>query len=69
MTKRNQALFAAAASTVCAIVWLVNCILDVAYGLVMTGQFPLHALAAAAWTACAVCWWLRAGRETRKSEC
>ena len=66
MTGRKQALFAAVSSTACAAVWLVNCVLDVAYGL--TGELTMHVLMTGIWTLCAACWWGRA-RRIGKPEC
>ena len=59
MTKRNQALFAAAASTACAAIWLVNCVLDVTMKLEAPGQMALHVICTVIWALIAAMWWVR----------
>ena len=65
MTKCRQALFAAVSSTVCAVIWLVNSVLDVTMKLETPGQTALHMFSTAVWAACAVVWWLRWKQERR----
>ena len=54
MTRLKHTLLAAAASTVCAAVWLANCVLDVCWGI--CGSLPQDVLLSCVWSACAVLW-------------
>ncbi|MBQ7850238.1 MAG: hypothetical protein IJ343_10980 [Clostridia bacterium] len=63
MTRLKHTLLAAAASTVCAAVWLANCVLDVCWGI--CGSLPQDVLLSCVWSACAVLWWLRWRQERR----
>ncbi len=59
MTRHRQALFAAASSSVCAVIWLANCVLDMTMKLEAPGQMALHVLCTVIWTVIAVMWWIR----------
>lgn len=59
MTRQKQTLFAAVTSTACAVVWLVNYVLDVALKAAAPGQTVLHALCTVVWAASAALWWTR----------
>lgn len=63
MIKRGYYLFAAVAATVCAVIWLANCVLDVTMKIGATGQIALHGLCTVIWAVCAALWWVRWHRE------
>lgn len=65
VSKRKQALLAAVSSTVCAAVWMVNCVVDV---LLSLAALPQDLLLSCLWAACAMLWWLRWHSERRAAE-
>lgn len=65
VSKRKQALLAAVSSTVCAAVWLVNCVLDV---LLCLTALPQDVLLTCVWAACATLWWVRWHSERRLAD-
>lgn len=65
MTKCKQSLIAAVMSTICAAVWLANCIIDVMIGLTVYGASPMSIILTVVWSVCAACWWLRWRQERR----
>lgn len=62
MNKRKQTLLAAVSSTVCAAIWLANCVVDV---LVPVDALRQDVLLTAVWAACAAFWWIRWRSERR----
>lgn len=66
MKRQKQTLLAAVSSTVCAVVWLINCVLDIHWAI--RGSLIQDALLTLVWAAGAVLWWLRWHGERRISE-
>ena len=65
MLQRKQSLLAAIASTIAAVIWLVNCVMDAA--LPLFDSLLRDVLLTLIWTVCAVCWWVRWSRVRRTS--
>ena len=65
MLQRKQSLLAAIASTIAAVIWLVNCVMDAAMPLF--DSLLRDALLTLICTVCAVCWWVRWSRVRRTS--
>lgn len=65
MTGRRKHLVAAVTSSVCALTWLANCVVDVV--LRVPGALTQDALMTLVWTVSAVCWWIR-WRQVRRAD-
>lgn len=61
MSRYSQVLLAAGASTLCAIAWLINCVLDVT--LPVISSLRQDALMTLLWAGVALFWWMRWRRE------
>ena len=56
MMMLKRSLVAAIASTVCAALWLINCVIGVAVSA--CGSLRQDMMLTLVWAVCAVCWWM-----------
>ena len=57
--KKAVSLSVVIINCICAVVWNINLIMDLAYGYTNTISFVLHIICAIVWDLCAVVWALR----------
>lgn len=63
MNVKKQSRMMAMISTICAVVWMINCVIDAVAEPAMTGQLTRDVALTLVWLGGAVCWWLRWRRE------
>ena len=57
--KKEVSLGIVTINCICAVVWNINLLVDLAYGYTNSVSFVLHIICAIAWDICAVAWVLR----------